>query len=640
LLRRHTGKAWFSNISLSDGGGKPAFDFQNIDPPVNVSAEHWFIRDVAKNSNLVPASHSARVGIRSTILTSVSGIQELRVTDTTGFDRAVTLYYCEKVDAVGGRWWNSIRNAVFIGNSECATVVSASSGANGLLSLYPFAAITTAKLGRMLAVPPAFGPRLVRFFYNPRSKLFCAAFDVALTKANRSHPGEASAEILSQRINPLWGLRDASRLYYQAFPAAFVCRAPKQGIWIPFTDPSRVPHPEDFGIAVHEGDESVASDDRLGILSFRYTEPMTWWMAMDPSIPRTYEAAMDLLNKNVLSKDKRIQEQAEAVLNSGTHGADGRLNVSFRNEPWTNGAVWVLNPNPALPRTGGKAIQADVVFGLAAAKKRYSTTKLSGEYLDSLEDHSEVLDYRKESLAASSFPPSFDDNFRPVIPQSYSTFEIANAMSHQLHAMGKLLMANSTPRGFPYYMQLMDYAGIEVNWLDGGSWTPDSDDVFCYRRTLCYHKPYMLLQNTDFSKFGSHEVALYFKKCLFYGVYPSFFSANAATHPYWEDASLYERDRALFQATIPLIRTISTAGWEPVTLARTSDPDVLIERYGTSIWTVFNQSQSAKTFSITFEGSSAHAKDLATGLPFKLASSSLQLSLDPGDCRVISLSKK
>ena len=41
--------------------------------------------------------------------------------------------------------------------------------------------------------------------------------------------------------------------------------------------PATVAGHADFGIAYHEGDSTVASDDALGILSFRYSEPMSWW---------------------------------------------------------------------------------------------------------------------------------------------------------------------------------------------------------------------------------------------------------------------------------------------------------------------------------------------------------------------------
>ncbi len=639
LLRKHTGKAWFSDVAFADLGGKGSFDFQALSAPV-VKGSGWFVRDVAADSPIVPASqvHGLRIQITHDMADGNTH-SRLTVVSTEQRARALTLYYCEHVDARAGRWWNTIRDAKAMGDTECAAVTRVSTGANGLSSLYPFAAVTTAHLGWMLAVPPSMGPRIVRLFYNPASKLLCAAFDVALTPMNHLRPISASAEVISSTVDPTWGFRDAARRYYLAYPDAFRNRMPKQGIWIPFTSPAAVPHAEDFGIAVHEGDDSVASDAKLGILSFRYTEPMTWWMNMDPAIPRTYSAAIDVLNKNLHGSDAEAKRRAEAVRSSGTYGRDGRYNLSFENEPWANGALWVLNPNPAMPRAS-RATQADVDFDTWEAAKRYGNTRLSGEYLDSLEAHSDLVDYRKESLAASSLPPSFDEETKaPVIPQAYSTWEMTKFMSNWLHARGRLLMANTTPVDYFGYMPWLDCAGIEVNWLDGGTWTPDSDDTFCYRRTLSYQKPYMLLQNTDFSKFGPEQVALYFQKCLFYGVYPSFFSANAATHVYWENPALYERDRAQFKRFIPLIRMISEAGWEPVTYSRTSDLAVFIERYGQHIWTVFNNATASKSFVVAFDRApqAQSAEDLRTGKRFNIKGRSLACSLAPGDCMVLRL---
>lgn len=639
LFRRHIGKAWFSNVTASELGGKSSFDFQQALAPKVVS-EGWFIRDLVTKQTPVPASDAASLGINA-VVTKSGGVGKIRITSLHGPNRAITLYYCIPLKSKGLTWWNTIRSSKAVGDDECGTLTNSASGANGLSSHYPFAAVTSASSGRMIAVPPSIGPRVFRLFYNPSLRLLCAAFDIALTPKCLKHRNEGDAEVMTGIVDPYWGLRDAARQYYAAYPEAFKNRIARQGIWIPFTDPSKVDHPEDFGISVHEGDNSVESDARLGILSFRYTEPMTWWMNMKPEIPRTYENAMTVLHQYVDGTNATDAKQAQAVLTSASQGEDGRYNVSFENQPWANGAVWVINPNPNLPRSKGRAIQGDIVFAWPESRARYEKTKLSGEYLDSLEAHADVLDYRPESLAASTLCPSFDSSMRPVIPQAYSTYEVARFMSEKLHAIGKLLFANTTPVSFFGYQPLLDCSGIEVNWMDGKNWSPDDDDVFCYRRTLAYHKPYMLLQNTNFANFGPNEVAKYFKKCLFYGVFPSFFSADAATHAYWEDPKLYNRDRLLFKSTIPLLKTLAAAGWEPVTKARTNDPAILIERYGDHMWTLFNQGKIAKQFTVTFDNlpGNSTAIDVASGEPLKIAriqsKEKLTTTLDPGDCRVI-----
>jgi hypothetical protein len=71
---------------------------------------------------------------------------------------------------------------------------------------------------------------------------------------------------------------------------------------------------------------------------------------------------------------------------------------------------------------------------------------------------------------------------------------------------------------------------------------------------------------------------------LFWGFYPAVSTAGGMEsgdplNRYFLHPELYERDRPLFVKHIPVIRELSTAGWEPVTHASCS-PDGDIERFG------------------------------------------------------------
>jgi len=69
-------------------------------------------------------------------------------------------------------------------------------------------------------------------------------------------------------------------------------------------------------------------------------------------------------------------------------------------------------------------------------------------------------------------------------------------------------------------------------------------------------------------------------RCLFYGHFASCFSVDASSFPYFEDSTLYERDRSLFVKYVPLVRQLDAAGWAPVTHASSDRSDVLVERFG------------------------------------------------------------
>jgi len=113
--------------------------------------------------------------------------------------------------------------------------------------------------------------------------------------------------------------------------------------------------------------------------------------------------------------------------------------------------------------------------------------------------------------------------------------------------------------------------------------------------------------NTNFDYMTYDVVEKYFKRCTHYAVFPSMFSADASTHPYWENSVLYERDRPLFKKYIPIIKELSRAGWEPITYAHVKPSDVGLERYGqseegTAYFSVHNPSQTeTKNFTLTID---------------------------------------
>ena len=145
-------------------------------------------------------------------------------------------------------------------------------------------------------------------------------------------------------------------------------------------------------------------------------------------------------------------------------------------------------------------------------------------------------------------------------------------------------------------------AGTETNWNQHGRWQPMSDADLLYRRAMCKGKPYCFLMNTEFEEFPYELVEKYMKRSLAYGMFPGFFSHNASQGHYFTRPELYDRDRPLFKKYVPLCKRLSEAGWEPITLARSSDEHVYLERFGPRYLTVFNDSPERRTATITLDG--------------------------------------
>ncbi|MBI4606459.1 MAG: hypothetical protein HY721_31220 [Planctomycetes bacterium] len=671
LFRHHAGTVWFDDFRAVQLSGDDLFDGQPVKPPELPAGarDGWFARDVAVGSEALALD--APAGRRSeaeeelhlragAVATSRGGTVLVRaVEDLDAWPRAVTLYYVERFEAEEPVWWNDVRHAVPAGGrGERSNLARVGVGATGSLSLYPFGCVAGRGAARMLGLAPLQGPRVARIGYHAGFRLLYVAADFALTGENaawsdgKGH-GKADLSVVRSDVDPDWGFRAAAARYRELFPEAFERRAKAEGIWIPFTDPSAVRGVEDFGIAYHEGDNSVASDDRLGILSFRYTEPMTWWMPMPREVPRTYGDALGMVERYASGKDEALRRWAQAVLVSGSMDPGGRFNVELQDAPWTNGAVWVLNPNPRLPHAPHQWTKARLSYTRDMADAAYGQAAKGaqdGEYLDSLEGWADVLDYRPESVRSSPAPPVFTpEDPRPVVPTWFSVYALAELMSEDLHRRGKLLMANATPWRLHVFAPLLDVLGTETNWLPGGAWRPDADEVFNLRRTLSYHKPYLLLQNTDFDRFGPAEVERYFQRSLFYGVYPSMFSADASSHTYWKEPRWYDRDRALFKRYIPVIQALSAAGWEPVTHARSSDPRVGVERFGARHFTVLNGSGDSVSATLSADGPrlwgpgvrSVRAIDLLSGKEVETAAEggriAVKLTLGPEEARALEI---
>jgi hypothetical protein len=112
--------------------------------------------------------------------------------------------------------------------------------------------------------------------------------------------------------------------------------------------------------------------------------------------------------------------------------------------------------------------------------------------------------------------------------------------------------------------------------------------------------------NTDYDLFKPEFVEKYFQRSLFYGLWPGFFSHNAADNPYWRNPRWYERDRPLFKKYIPVIRRVAEAGWEPLTHAACGNQSILVERFGSEprgnfYVTLFNNSTATQSGTVTTE---------------------------------------
>lgn len=263
---------------------------------------------------------------------------------------------------------------------------------------------------------------------------------------------------------------------------------------------------------------------------------------------------------------------------------------------------------------------------------------LDGEYVDSSEGYvTDELDFRRGHFAACRTPLVFSpEEHRPAIFRGLIAFEYVRGIERDIHARGKLMMANGAPNRLCWLAPLLDVLGTETDWRPAGKWQPMPDAELLYRRAMCKGKPFCFLMNTRFEDFSPDLVEKYMKRCLAYGMFPGFFSPNASAGQYFTRPEMYNRDRVIFKRYVPLCKRVAEAGWEPVTQARTDNGHVYVERFGGRYWTVFNDSPRPQTVTIAMDGTRpTSGRELVTGKPVEWRDGKTTLSLAGDDAAVI-----
>jgi len=716
LLRGHSGRAWFDDVAVEEikaeegavlfqgvavrpveRPGRPAgpasafatrdgLQMQLRDGAVaslqvdgrelaGAAPAGFLARDVAANSDFysLAGGECSELGLklRSAFRAEADHIVvQGRVADLRGADRAITLIFALPVDAAGWHWGDDIRRSRPIGGrAEYANAVAVHGGATGTESLYPLAAIYDDQAGLALALDMA-QPAQFRLGYHAGTRQLYIAYDFGLAPETERFPGAADFRFVLFRFDPRWGFRAAFEKLMAIFPDYFYARAREQGLWMPFTDVSTVQDWQDFGFKFHEGNNNVAWDDAHGILSFRYTEPMTWWMRLAKDAPRTMAQALRTRDELARTGKGSDQQMALASRVAGVWDETGQPCLLFRNEPWCDGAVWSLNPNPALPASPERAAAperkageegaepaayngATVHWNESIKQRLYGPGvrgQLGGEYLDSLEGYVTAdLNFRREHFRYTSVPLTFSSETRkPALCKGLAVFEFTKWFCDDVHRLGKLTFANGVPYRFTFLCPWLDVLGTETDWLYQGKYRPASDREMSLWRTMAGRKPYLLLMNTDYNAFTPELVERYFQRSLFYGFWPGMFSHNAADNPYWQNPKWYNRDRSLFKKYLPLVRRVTEAGWQPVPHAACDNDSIWVERFGPDAggavyFTLFNDTPERQTGALRADTPALRltgplgAQELVSGATLD-KTAAWPVSLGPQEAQVIRLS--
>ena len=517
----------------------------------------------------------------------------------------------------------------------------------GTMSFYPLSAVNIDNGGKGMGIDMTIP--LVYRLGAEIGKGLLAEFDVATSPLTEKFPNRAFFKLCQFTFNAKWGMREALKQYYSIYPESFKKRVVNEGIWLPFTPLRSIPQWEDFGFSFHETAwnnndskdgkklSNILSDKETGVLSFQYTEP--------------WDIQLPILKKDIpydtLVSDKMIpRDHREYVANSATEDKHGQWQTRRLETPWFKSG-WAVsittNCDPDLP--GFNRYQYVLQDEIRPAIKM----NVDGIYFDSMEwNWHHDLNYRDEHFKYTDYPLTFSaDVARPAIWNFTSEFEFMKKIADEMHSQGKLAMGNG--HGWnPFAASNLDLFGAELSWYSSGDHNTDALD---FKRAISFQKPIVFLLNeglndkafTD-APYKGYEI--YFEKLMAYGFFPSFFSVNASSDPYWQDKKKIENGRPFFKKYIPIIKQIAGAGWEPVTGATCNVGSVRIERFGKAgelFFTVRNNGTRDATGIVTLDLKELNIKgkfeavEMVSGKPVKTEGDKLNVNVSAGRTQVIQI---
>ena len=595
LLRGgHNGTAYFADVSLKMADGLPG---PTMLTDGTVKAMPYGV--LVKASKAAPTSLAveARFEGRPHCIAVTGTVAR---TDTSlSTDRAVSISLMLPVDATGWHFPADLNADVVLGPEDDAHGLQYQNAALPFpTDFYPFMALHNDAVGLAAGVAVD-GPVFVsRASYVASRKGFIITADFALTQRSQRFPNVANFSFVFFRIQPpRWGFRAALQTYYGLYSAFSENVIKDQGVWlVGNSNVDSIENHSDFGFKFDEGGGSPAEcrmASAAGIGVFPYIEPHLIHWALPKGSTVDYPHILASVHSCMANATCTQRGKAKSVLSAGVVDSTGQYRWRTEDAAWNFGCVfWVdLDPTEATNPTGPVANMIRVVQTAYATASRNNYT-LGGIYIDSVANAQNLVNYDPKRIQNANYPLLFDTRGRPVVLMLQNTLAFLLHLSEVVLAPHNgVLMGNG-----PYYPEtqyrfapVFAVSGGETFWFDpakGRDFTPTDHALLSLHRVMAYQRPYLPLQDSDFFNWSYEMSSQYHQVELTFGMWPGYFSGDAADNTYFDNETWYNRDRPLFRRYVPVLREINLAGWEPQTSAMvaTASPPaksrVWVERFG------------------------------------------------------------
>ncbi len=547
------------------------------------------------------------------------------VRNLKGGDRAFELTFALPVAAEGWRWWDDAHRNRVISSGGYENAISAIFDGWLPISLYPYAGIEDGNGGLALALPPD-RPQLALLRYDADPGRFEAVFHLGISPRAAKLENRATFDLLIYRFDPEWGFRSVIERHARIYPQIYNTDLPiydyrgaEQGY---FLSP--------------QGVELVKKYDEQGIYTAQST-PMDLAIKVRPSdTPRpALGEIIQVLDELAQSSKPGAPEFAQAIRQSAAVDTNGDWILksvgvfSWDLAHWE--AAWAANLDPD---EGFAQWLLDWRIDRAFEATEGIGAHLDGVQIDNFMS-TPAIDLRPEALQHADRTLTYSPhNYQPGVHNGFAMFEYLQFLRDYLAenwGEDRGISVNFWGLGHPNYLAgFIDGFGGEGNTPDGRgeNWNPE---ILDYRRAVAYHKPLLFANQTPNL---TEEAARRFRAlALLYGVWPRQGPHGSG----WSPAV-----NGIIEETAALVEQYWQAGWEPVTYAKTDDPDIWVERFGRDpgggiFFAVYNAADDVSTaFTLVIDaaalgialGSPISVTELSSGeaVPFTLAEGRIRIS--------------
>jgi hypothetical protein len=630
VLDDGSGTVWFDDVHLSELLGK------QVEVPARTWREDGDVRQVGG----IPGTN---LRLAASLVPREDHVLVAGAVRGDGEDRAFQVSFTLPVDARGWRWGDDPRRERTVVAGDYVTL----SGPPGQTeqypyggisqpqrtSQYPFGGVADDRTGLAIGVPLSV-PRAFRIGYT--SDGLEVTFDLGTSPDSGSDRNGATFAFVIYPSDGAWGFRSMAERYYAIFPGDFERRTDpdREGNWLfaPPLDSLPGDADEDFPLGLHTialgkappqtfstwGTKYVGWANERGLYASAYTHQWTYFQPLELLPGRRFPAfdaamaEMQRLASAVPGDDTQARRRDEAGAGSYSGSKDVNGRPYYEHYP----GFLSFYQNLDAVREDGLDWSETVVrqqIQRAIRLAREAGGRLDGIHMDSTSGARRwgaVNDYDREHWAASEMPLTF--SYNSGLPAQLGILQMhphIRRVAEFVHDRGMLLSANfnggeNRTAGW-LGADLIDYFGIEQGLPDKAGGIDRVDPLAMVKRVLAYQRPVTSL-DTDIAD-GSITLEVVedrIRQSLFYAIYPGAWvrdeNEDDQTVATWSRAEV----RAVYAPYARHFRDLSAAGWEPVTHARTDDPRVWVERYGSGDevrFTIRNETDTRREYALTID---------------------------------------